>query len=411
MKRHHNDSGSGGQGDPVRWTAAADGLGPEARWLRAALRDAAQTSSQQAWPGAVKRDLHRPTWRGSARRWALVVGAFLLGSTATTLAARSVLRRFSHPAISTPVATAHRPIPLGPTKPGARAARPHAPTSAPADMAAALSQNAVVEPVAAPPVRPAAPVQSASSPPPPIRRVAPSALAMATPAAAAPRALPPLSGPSWGPRPVAAPPSIVADTRSPTELARVPPPFVARQPGETNGPSQGGKAGGKATEGRMLSEALWDLRVDANPRAALSRLDRYARLYPGGRLAEEAMMVRAEALFRSGDETKTLEILDQVALGERSGGNALLLVRGELRAIRGRCGQALDDFRLVAAAATRDEAAERALYGHAACRARLGNSDQARRELGDYLRQFPHGNHRADAERYLRESVAQIPAP
>jgi Flp pilus assembly protein TadD len=161
----------------------------------------------------------------------------------------------------------------------------------------------------------------------------------------------------------------------------------------------------------MLSDALWDLRVGANPRIALSRLDLYARLYPRGRLAEEAMMVRAEALFRSGDETKTLAILDQVALGERSGQNALRLVRGELRAIRGRCGEALDDFRAAAALATRDDAAERALYGRAACHARLGNTEQARRELGDYLSRFPHGKHRADAERYLGESVPHRPTP
>ena len=405
MKTHHNDSGRGDQGDPVRWTTAADGLGPEARWLRAALRDAAQISSEQAWSGAVERDLRRPPWRGSARRWALVAGALLLGSTATTVAARSVLRRFLHPAVSTHVATALRPV--DPTKPRARAARPHAPPPVPGDMTIPVSQDALVEPAAAPPARPAASVPNTSSPRLPVRRVVRPALAMGTPAGAAPRALPPLSEPSWGPRPDAAPPSTRADTGLPAESARVPPPFVAEQRAGTNGPVQGATA----TEGRMLSEALWDLRVAANPRAALSRLDLYGRLYPGGRLAEEAMMVRAEALFRSGDETKTLEILDQVALGDRSGRNALRLVRGELRAIRGRCVEALDDFRAVAAVETRDEAAERALYGHAACRARLGNSDQARRELGDYLRRFPHGKHRADAERYLQEFVAQTPAP
>ena len=54
---------------------------------------------------------------------------------------------------------------------------------------------------------------------------------------------------------------------------------------------------------------------------------------------------------------------------------------------------------------------ERAFYGQAACRARLGNPDQARREVGDYLRRFPHGKHRADPERYLQESVVQIQAP
>jgi TolA-binding protein len=70
----------------------------------------------------------------------------------------------------------------------------------------------------------------------------------------------------------------------------------------------------------------------------------------------------------------------------------MLVARAELRAERGRCGAALNDFNpLLAAEAPPDLVTERALYGRATCRAQQGDGAGARRDLEHYLARFPSG--------------------
>ena len=100
----------------------------------------------------------------------------------------------------------------------------------------------------------------------------------------------------------------------------------------------------KATEARLVAEALSELRQGNDPRAALSTLDRYAREFPHGVLETEALRTRVEAVIRLDDRKTALALLEgKPALSDGLGAD-LLLTRAELRAAAGRFREALDDF-------------------------------------------------------------------
>jgi len=155
------------------------------------------------------------------------------------------------------------------------------------------------------------------------------------------------------------------------------------------------------SEGRLLAEALSDLRGAGDAKTALDRLDLYMRLYPKGRLAQEAELVRAEALFRSGDDDAALAQLDRLPMVDIAGARPLTLLRGELRAAHGHYRKAIADLGLVFRPEQPDEISERALYTRAACLERLGETGEARSDVETYLRVFPLGAHRSDARAFL----------
>ena len=91
------------------------------------------------------------------------------------------------------------------------------------------------------------------------------------------------------------------------------------------------------------------------------------------------------------------------SVGQLPRGAELAVLRAELRAEAQRCPEALADFdRCAAAAGCRPEAQERALYGRASCRGKLGQGAAAREDLERYLARFPHGRFASAAARALR---------
>jgi hypothetical protein len=141
--------------------------------------------------------------------------------------------------------------------------------------------------------------------------------------------------------------------------------------------------------------------IARDPIAALERLDEYTRRFPRGALADEAAMARVETLIALGHRHQALPVLDRLIAGRHPRARSLRATRGVLLAQLQRCPEARADFDAILATGDHDEAAERALWGRAACHARL---DEPRAFLDDlhlYLRRFPDGRHADEARRSL----------
>jgi tetratricopeptide (TPR) repeat protein len=184
--------------------------------------------------------------------------------------------------------------------------------------------------------------------------------------------------------------------------AAVPPrsrPRAPARPDEARPPSAPERQEGSlAAEAKLLASALRALRQQHNAKQALAILDEYDVQFPAGTLASEARAARAEALLRTGRKTEALELLDRQKLSPE-----LQVARGELRLAAGRVREALADFD-AALAGTQDEIEERALYGRAACRVRLGDPAGGRADLREYLRRFPEGRFAGAAKATLTQS-------
>jgi tetratricopeptide (TPR) repeat protein len=157
-------------------------------------------------------------------------------------------------------------------------------------------------------------------------------------------------------------------------------------------------------ESRLLADALTALRQRRDPQQALRSLDAYERRFPEGALALEAAAARIDALLALGRRGQALDGLEALPLARVPRGAELRVLRGELRAGRGRLDEAADDFTAVLSAGDAPAAViERALYGRGSCRSRLGDAGGARGDLREVVRRFPNGAHARDAERALRD--------
>lgn len=150
-------------------------------------------------------------------------------------------------------------------------------------------------------------------------------------------------------------------------------------------------------ESKLLATALRQLRRERDPRAALATLDSHDARFPHGALAGEVRAARIEALVALGDRRGALALLDA---GPVKGEQAVL--RGELRLDAGRAEEAVRDFESALIGST-DKLEQRALYGRAAARVRIGDPAGARRDLEDYLRRFPRGASAAAARAALEK--------
>ena len=165
-----------------------------------------------------------------------------------------------------------------------------------------------------------------------------------------------------------------------------------------------------AVEQALLGDVLRSLRAQRDPSAALALLDEHARRFPETVLAPEAGMLRVEALLGLGRRTQALSVLDGLPLASMPNRNERLVLRGELRAAARRWPEARADFDgLLAALASANDAKsrdlqERALWGRASARSRLGDAAGARADLASYLRDFPSGRFATQAAALLRGS-------
>ena len=148
-----------------------------------------------------------------------------------------------------------------------------------------------------------------------------------------------------------------------------------------------------AKESRLLARAIAKLRQEGNAEQALAILDEHRTEFgAAGALLPEANATRIEALLRLGLHGQALSLLDAQTPAATGVGREMLAARAELRADRGRRASAVHDFDLLLRAdAPTDSVTERALYGRAACRGKMGNWEEARKDFERYLATFPDG--------------------
>ncbi|HTA21331.1 MAG TPA: tetratricopeptide repeat protein [Polyangia bacterium] len=152
----------------------------------------------------------------------------------------------------------------------------------------------------------------------------------------------------------------------------------------------------------LLAEAVRTLRA-GDAETALAKIERAQRQFPGGPLAREAAMLRAEALLVLGRDPAALQVLDALVFGADAGDRRASLARGELRASAGRCAEAAGDFTRVLASDARDELAARSFYGRGACALAAGDRESARGDLTQALRLSPTGERSAAIEDALKD--------
>lgn len=151
-----------------------------------------------------------------------------------------------------------------------------------------------------------------------------------------------------------------------------------------------------ASESSELERALTVLRRDHDAARALSLLERYAAAHPAGVLRLEADVARVDANLALGHAAAALALLERLPLERVGRGLELRLVRAELTAARD-CRRANLDFDRVLAAAPPPAFDERALFGRASCREKLGDGAGSRADWALYLARYPSGRFAATA--------------
>jgi hypothetical protein len=140
------------------------------------------------------------------------------------------------------------------------------------------------------------------------------------------------------------------------------------------------------------------LRQRRDGAGALVTLNEYLARYPRGMLSGEARGARIDALLLLQRKNEALRALDAATLEPVGRGQELLVIRGELRARRD-CAGASRDFDQVLGSSAPAPLQERALFGRAVCRRRLGNEEGARADAEAYLARFPTGRFVASVRR------------
>ncbi len=160
----------------------------------------------------------------------------------------------------------------------------------------------------------------------------------------------------------------------------------------------------RASEASLLQRAVVQLRIEKNPAGALATLDRHRREFARPHFLGDALNHRVSALVALGRKDEALaelERFDTAELEALDGERLLLSRKGERLAELGRAAEAVRVFDLVLDESASPLVEQRALYGRAVARARLGDHTGSRADLERYLERWPNGPHAKQARSAL----------
>ncbi len=191
----------------------------------------------------------------------------------------------------------------------------------------------------------------------------------------------PLAPPSERPAPLAPPvplpaPAPPSSVEGPAPLAPPVPAPVPATAATTASPAA-----------RHLKDVVRALRVEYAPRTALNLLDLHAGDLKGSAFADEALLLRVEAMLALRQQPEALRLLDEMSLAHTASSSVLLVTRGQLRANANRCAEAVADFDLALARTLRPS--KPALLGRAQCKQKLGDAKAAQADMDRLQREFP----------------------
>ena len=150
-------------------------------------------------------------------------------------------------------------------------------------------------------------------------------------------------------------------------------------------------------EAGLVAAAVRHLQLEHDASGALRLLDVHRRKFPAGMLRFEADRLRLDALLQLGRSADALRELDEMSLANTKNAD-LLLERGELRAVHARCADAITDFEWLASHHPEDAVRERISWARCIC---APDAASRRGLLREYVSDFPHGPHAAEAKRAL----------
>ena len=227
----------------------------------------------------------------------------------------------------------------------------------------------------------------------PVRHASLGAARPRTPTQPTVPAVEPPSAPAPTPAPPTPRPAITSPNRPVAIMEKSEPAAPVQSMDPTLAPPTAYGPSALALESRLLARAIAKLRQEGEAEQALEILDEHRTEFgSGGVLVPEANATRIEALLQLGRHSQALALLDAQTPNTNGVGREMLVARAELRADRGRRAAALHDFDLLLRAdAPDDSVTERALYGRAACRGKMGNWEGARKDFERYLATFPDG--------------------
>lgn len=241
-------------------------------------------------------------------------------------------------------------------------------------------------------------------------RPAPVRMAMAeSPTTLEPRAWP---GPEasrsfWSqPAPVISPPATTAQEAAAIAPPPPPPTVPAARP-TVEAPAHPAVQPARKevpSDQALFAQAMHRLRSEGNPAAALALLHEHGRSYPGSALAGERTSLEVESLLVLRRNQEALALLDTLSLDDLPRSGERFVVRGELRAAAKRWIEAGADFdRALSRVSGSPAWYERALWGRAVSRLRMGEREAGMSDMERYLDRFPHGRFAVEAAKFFPE--------
>ncbi|MBX7117147.1 MAG: hypothetical protein K1X64_22715 [Myxococcaceae bacterium] len=158
---------------------------------------------------------------------------------------------------------------------------------------------------------------------------------------------------------------------------------------------------GLLAEAQLIARAAQTLRAQHNASEALTLLDEHTKRFSSPTLADEARLLRIEALIAAEQPEQALALLRSDGPSSTPRTEMLRLLEAELLSQLNQCGEALQTLEPLLAPTVSRTVQERALIDRAACASTIGDFQSSRHTLEQYLERFPSGSFAEEARQRL----------